>query len=72
MPRHLDERLWHERTVRSVANMTRRDAQEFVDLATEAQVRTSIEVFDLEQANDALAAIANDAVGGAAVLRVVG
>ena len=50
--------------------MTRRDAQEFVDLATEAGVRTTIEVFPLEAANDALAAIAGDAVGGAAVLRV--
>jgi len=63
-------RLWGERTVRSVANMTRRDAQEFVDLATEAGIRTTVEVFDLEAANDALAAIAGDAVGGAAVLRV--
>jgi len=63
-------RLWQERTLRSVANMTRRDAQEFVDLATEAGVRTSIEVFPLEAANDALAAIAGDAVAGAAVLRV--
>jgi propanol-preferring alcohol dehydrogenase len=63
-------RLWRERTIRSVANMTRRDAQEFIDLATEAGVRTSIEVFPLEAANEALAAIASDAVGGAAVLRV--
>jgi propanol-preferring alcohol dehydrogenase len=63
-------RLWRERTLRSVANMTRRDAQEFVDLATEAGVRTSVEVYELEDANDALAAIADDAVGGAAVLRV--
>ena len=65
-------RLWRERTVRSVANMTRRDAQEFVELATEAGVRTTIEVFTLEQANDALAAIAGDAVGGAALLQVSG
>jgi len=63
-------RLWGERTLRSVANMTRQDAQEFVELATEAGVRTSIEVFGLEAANDALAAIAGDAVGGAAVLAV--
>ena len=70
IPSFAYERLWHERTVRSVANMTRRDAQEFVDLATEARIHTSIEVFDLADANDALAAIAGDAVGGAAVLRV--
>ena len=72
IPSFAYERLWHERTVRSVANMTRRDAQEFVDLATEAGITTSIEVFDLEDANDALAAISGDAVGGAAVLRVTG
>ena len=58
--------------MRSVANMTRRDAQEFVELATDAHVRTTIEVFPLERANDALAAIAADAVGGAAVLQVTG
>ncbi|MFM8303694.1 MAG: zinc-dependent alcohol dehydrogenase family protein [Actinomycetota bacterium] len=65
-------RLWRERSVRSVANMTRRDAQEFVDLATEAGVHTSIEVYPLAAANDALAAIAHDAVAGAAVLAVSG
>lgn len=65
-------RLWRERTVRSVANMTRRDAQELVDLATDADIRTSVEVYALEDANDALAAIAGDAVGGAAVLSIAG
>jgi propanol-preferring alcohol dehydrogenase len=65
-------RLWEERTLRSVANMTRRDAQELVDLATEAGIRTSIEVFPLTAANDALGAIARDAVAGAAVLDVRG
>jgi propanol-preferring alcohol dehydrogenase len=60
--------LWRERSLRSVANMTRRDAEEFMELAVEAGVRASFETFPLEQANDALAAIASDAVQGAAVL----
>ncbi len=64
------ERLWHERTLRSVANMTRADAQEFMDLAAVAGVRVSYERFPLEAANDALFAIATDAVRGAAVLEV--
>ena len=70
IPSFAYERLWHERTLRSVANMTRRDAQEFVDLAVEAGITTTVEVFDLDDANTALGAIARDAVGGAAVLRV--
>jgi len=63
-------RLWPERTLRSVANMTRRDAQEFLDLAAAARVRVSTDVYPLEAANDALIAIKSDAVRGAAVLRV--
>jgi propanol-preferring alcohol dehydrogenase len=65
------EKLWHERTLRSVANMTRTDAQEFMDLAALAGVRVSYEVFPLDAANDALLAVATDAVRGAAVLEVV-
>ncbi|MGH8985470.1 MAG: zinc-dependent alcohol dehydrogenase family protein [Acidimicrobiia bacterium] len=60
--------LWRERSLRSVANMTRRDAEEFMALAVEARVHTSFETFPLEAANEALAAIASDAVQGAAVL----
>jgi alcohol dehydrogenase, propanol-preferring len=62
--------LWRERSLRSVANMTRRDAEEFMALAVEAGVRTSFETFPLEEANEALAAIAADAVQGAAVLEM--
>jgi propanol-preferring alcohol dehydrogenase len=64
------ELLWRERNLRSVANMTRRDAEEFMELAAEAGVRTETEVFSLADANDALLAIKNDAVRGAAVLLV--
>jgi propanol-preferring alcohol dehydrogenase len=60
--------LWRERSLRSVANMTRADAEEFMALAARARVRTSFETYPLEAANDALAAIATDAVQGAAVL----
>jgi propanol-preferring alcohol dehydrogenase len=62
--------LWGERSLRSVANMTRRDAQEFMDLCVEARIRTETEVFPLDAANDALLAIAEDRVRGAAVLAV--
>lgn len=60
--------LWRERTLRSVANMTRLDATEFMVLAAEASIRASTEVFGLDDANAALQAIATDAVEGAAVL----
>ena len=63
-------RLWRERSLRSVANMTRQDADEFMALAAEADVRTSFETFGLADANDALLAIASDRVQGAAVLSV--
>ncbi len=63
-------RLWRERSLRSVANMTRRDAEEFMALAAEAGVRVETEIYALEDANDALAAIRSDAVRGAAVLTV--
>jgi len=62
--------LWRERTLRSVANMTRRDAEEFMALASQAGVRAEVETFPLEAAADALMAIAGDEVRGAAVLAV--
>jgi alcohol dehydrogenase, propanol-preferring len=62
------ERLWHERQIRSVANVTRADAAEFLRLAAEIPIRTEIERFPLEAGNEALAAIAGGKVRGAAVL----
>lgn len=62
------ELLWHERTLRSVANMTRADAQEFMDLAAVTGLHVAYEVFPLDAANDALLAIASGAVRGAATL----
>ena len=63
--------LWRERSLRSVANMTRRDAREFMAIAAEAGVRATYETYPLEDANRALAAIASDDVRGAAVLQMI-
>ena len=60
--------LWGERVIRSVANLTRRDGEEFLTLAPQVPVRTSTEVFKLEQANEALARLREGRITGAAVL----
>jgi propanol-preferring alcohol dehydrogenase len=62
------EILWGERVVRSVANLTRRDGQEFMALAPRIPVRTEVEPYPLEQANEALARLREGKVRGAAVL----
>jgi alcohol dehydrogenase, propanol-preferring len=62
--------LWRERSLRSVANLTRRDAEDFMALAAEANVRAEYDTYPLPAANDALAAIAADSVRGSAVLEV--
>jgi propanol-preferring alcohol dehydrogenase len=64
------ERLWWERGIVSVANFTREDAREFLDLAAQIPVRTRVEVFGLDQANEALLALREGRIEGAAVLRV--
>lgn len=63
-----DRLLWGERQLRSVANMTRSDARDFLALAAEIGLRPKVTVFSLDQANEALMAVKNDAVDGAAVL----
>jgi propanol-preferring alcohol dehydrogenase len=60
--------LWGERTVRSVANLTRRDGEEFLELAPRVPVRTEVQTFPLAQANEALARLRGGRVRGAAVL----
>jgi alcohol dehydrogenase, propanol-preferring len=60
--------LWGERTLRSVANATRRDAAELIVIAIEAGIRTTTQTFPLESANEALAALAASSLDGAAVL----
>jgi alcohol dehydrogenase, propanol-preferring len=60
--------LWGERVVRSVANLTRRDGEEFLALAPQVPVRTEVETFPLEQANEALERLRSGRIRGAAVL----
>jgi alcohol dehydrogenase, propanol-preferring len=60
--------LWGERIVRSVANLTRRDGEEFLALAPRVPVRTEVETFRLEQANEALARLREGRITGAAVI----
>ena len=60
--------LWEERVLRSVANLTRRDAEEFLALAPEAGVRTETVTYPLDRANNALANLRSGVLQGAAVL----
>ena len=61
--------LWQERSVRSVANLTRRDAEELLALAPQVPIRTQTTTYPLEQANEALADLRDGRFSGAAVLR---
>jgi propanol-preferring alcohol dehydrogenase len=62
------EILWRERQIVSVANLTRRDGEEFLELAPKVPVKTSVETFPLDQANEALRRLRNGELRGAAVL----
>jgi propanol-preferring alcohol dehydrogenase len=64
------EVLWGERCVRSVANLTRRDGEEFLELAPEVPVHTEVAPFSLEEANEGLSALREGRIRGAAVLVV--
>jgi propanol-preferring alcohol dehydrogenase len=64
-PYHL---LWGERKIRSVANLTRRDAQEFLALAPRIPVKTQVQTFPLTDSNRALAQLRSGEIQGAAVL----
>ncbi|WP_083350261.1 zinc-dependent alcohol dehydrogenase family protein [Terriglobus roseus] len=63
-----DSILWHERQIRSVANMTRQDATDFLSIAQQIKITPAIRVFPLEQAKEALAAIKDEDVVGSAVI----
>jgi len=63
-----DSLLWGERQIRSVANMTRADARDFLALAGQIGLQPKVTVFSLDQANEALMAVKNEAVDGAAVI----
>lgn len=62
--------LWGERVVRSVANLTRQDGEEFLEIAAKVPVKTEVQVFPLEEANKALNRLREGKIEGAAVLRI--
>lgn len=64
------ELIYHERVLRSVANSTHQDVREFLALADEVPIRTTVEEFSLERANEAILAMKHSRMEGAAVLRV--
>ncbi|MGB9148011.1 MAG: alcohol dehydrogenase, partial [Acidobacteriaceae bacterium] len=63
-----DSLLWGERQLRSVANMTREDARDFVALAAKIGIQPRTTVFQLDDVNEALLAVAEDRIDGAAVI----
>jgi alcohol dehydrogenase, propanol-preferring len=63
-----DRLLWGERQIRSVANMTRCDARDFLHIAAQIDLQPKVTVFPLDQANEALVAVKGDAIDGAAVI----
>lgn len=65
------EILWGERRIVSVANLTRKDGTEFLALAPKVPVKTTVETFPLEQANEALSRLREGRISGAAVLTLV-
>ena len=62
--------LYQERMIRSVANNTRKDGEDFLRVASEIPIRTRIQIFPLSEADRVLNALKNDAIPGAAVLRI--
>jgi alcohol dehydrogenase, propanol-preferring len=62
--------LWQERVLRSVANLTRQDGREFLNLAPQIPIKTEVECFPLSEANEALAALRAGRVNGSAVLAI--
>jgi alcohol dehydrogenase, propanol-preferring len=62
--------LWEERSIRSVANLTRKDGEELLAIAPKVPVKTEVEIFPLERANEALACLREGKLQGAAVLKI--
>jgi propanol-preferring alcohol dehydrogenase len=62
--------LWEERIIRSVANLTRQDGEELLAIAPKVPVKTEVQVFPLDQADEALSRLRDGRIHGAAVLRV--
>ena len=62
--------LYHEKVLRSVANLTRQDGREFLELAAKIPVKTTVQVFPLEEANEALIQLKKGLINGAGVLKI--
>ncbi len=62
--------LWHEREIKSVANVARQDALEFLPLAAQIGIKPEVQEFPLEQANEALLLLKQGKMYGAGVLRI--
>lgn len=62
--------LYHERIIRSVANNTRQDDEDFLKVAAEIPIKTQTQIFELAETNAALNALKHDAVRGAAVIAI--
>jgi propanol-preferring alcohol dehydrogenase len=65
-----DKLLWGERQIRSVANMTRQDARDFLALAEQIGIRPQVRTFPLDRANDALHAVKHETADGPVVILV--
>lgn len=65
-----EKHLYHEKILRSVANSTRQNGQEFLELATKIPVKTTVQIFPLEEANKALLQLKRGLINGAAVLKI--
>ena len=63
-----DTLLWGERQIRSVANMTRQDARDYLKLAAEINIQTHVQTFPLDHANEALQAVKNETANGPCVI----
>ncbi|HXC97521.1 MAG TPA: zinc-dependent alcohol dehydrogenase family protein [Edaphobacter sp.] len=63
-----DKLLWGERQIRSVANMTRQDARDYLTLAAEINIKPQVQIFPLDHANEALQAVKNETASGPAVI----
>jgi propanol-preferring alcohol dehydrogenase len=64
------ELLWGERRIVSVANLTRQDGIDFLALASKIPIKSTVETFPLERANEALARLRDGRITGAAVLKI--
>jgi propanol-preferring alcohol dehydrogenase len=67
-PFNYDTLLWGERQIRSVANMTRSDATDFLKIAHDLKIQPRVSVFSLDDANQALLAVKNETEDGSAVI----